>query len=212
MDAPDRPPQSLAISASTVLSLSISTLTVIPGAGQDTIYAGTGDVSSGANGNGGAGIYRSTDSGQTWTTLGQNEFGGLRVTGIQPTPVGAGATQTILVASSGEGAGPDTGIWRSSDGGGTWTQLSGGASLPAGDVTEFVRGADVGSGNALKATYYAALSGIYDDNGDGFETAVDVSAQQGHLPRRSSRSPPGISPGSSSPPMRRCRRPPSSRR
>src|SRR5689334_18149511 len=69
-------------------SLATSTLTVVAGASQDTVYAGTGKVSSGPFGDGGVGVYRSTDSGQTWATLGEADFNRLRVTSVQVTPVG----------------------------------------------------------------------------------------------------------------------------
>jgi autotransporter-associated beta strand protein len=138
-----------------------------------TIYAGTGegngqsinfqDNNGGVNTGGllaptifaGRGIYKSTDGGLTWTLLGQTHFNRQVINKIvvDPTNPGVVYAATSYWALNGKGvpndAGPTdptgTGIWRSSDGGQTWTNTTigpiwnavfGGPSLDA--YTDFV--------------------------------------------------------------------------
>src|SRR5439155_17545571 len=61
-------------------SLAISALVFDPfDNNHNTLYAGTGYVSSGAYGNQGFGLLKTVDGGDTWTLLGESTFAGLRV-------------------------------------------------------------------------------------------------------------------------------------
>ncbi len=79
----------------------------------NTIYAGTGEGASNADAVRGAGIFKTTDGGSTWTQLAStanSSFYYVNRLSICPT------NHLILLAATG------TGIWRSTDGGSTWSQ------------------------------------------------------------------------------------------
>jgi hypothetical protein len=57
-----------------IATISIDTLAIDP-SNHNTIYAGTGDLNFGSFSMGSQGILKSTDAGETWTTLGAETFG-----------------------------------------------------------------------------------------------------------------------------------------
>jgi hypothetical protein len=157
-------------------SLSIGDVAFSPlDATNQTLFFGVGNFSAGF-GIGGAlsGVFRTTDGGTTWESLGlANE----RIREVIPTAIGTGlANQVVLVASR------TNGLFRSTDGGDTFTPISGTTgvgdgldndddgtideagelNLPSGDVSHIA--ADPGNPNR----FYAALPafGVYrSDNG-----------------------------------------------
>lgn len=106
-------------------SLSIGALELDPtDSSHRTLVAGTGRFSS-MNRAGGAliGLLRSSDEGASWTTLDAGGvFRSVHICDVAP------RGQTIVVAAN------NAGIFRTTDGGGSWTQISGeaGTGLPAG--------------------------------------------------------------------------------
>ncbi|HVA50216.1 MAG TPA: DUF4214 domain-containing protein [Pirellulales bacterium] len=165
-DANDATPQWTPLSDS-LPSLAISALAVDPHdpTGQ-TLYAGTGSVSAArdvffatANGPapyGAAGIYKTTDGGATWTVLNQDAagddvLGGKTVVAIAFATNPANGSKTVLAATittSGNG-----GLYHSSDGGATWSEVTPADGLPAGNVTSVV------SDPADASIAYAAVRG-----------------------------------------------------
>src|SRR5215831_9190082 len=98
----------------------------------NTIFAGTGSTSSfGSDGSPGVGVAKSTDGGATWTVLAGAIFTGRRINSIVPTSIGSGNTQVVLAATR-EASG---GVWRSTDGGSSFTRISGSNGLPSAGVT-----------------------------------------------------------------------------
>jgi streptogramin lyase len=86
------------------------------------VYAGTGEADTGTYGRG---LLKSTDGGATWTLLtgnpGQNEFD-LRMIGrVLIDPADANVVYIAVV-----GGGSHDGIWKSTDGGATWTNTTAG--------------------------------------------------------------------------------------
>lgn len=159
-------------------SLSISAIAYSPlDATNNTLFAGTGSFSSGGNGGPAVGALRTTDGGNTWVPTG-SEFSGERVRSIVPTSIGTSlADQVVLVATIDAG-----GVYRSTDGGDTFSLISGSSgaadgldndadgttdeagevNLPAGNASHLV--ADPGNANR----FYAALPGrgvFRSDNG-----------------------------------------------
>jgi len=124
----------------TLASLAIGSIAIAPGnhpMNQATIYVGTGEGNFSADTYAGAGIYKSTNSGSTWQgPLGTAQFTGrsvsaIAVDSVNPLVVLAGST-TGYAGIEGDippGA-PVRGIYRSSDGGNTWTKV-----LPASAAT-----------------------------------------------------------------------------
>ena len=83
------------------------------------IYAGTGEI----QGHYGVGLLKSTNGGQSWTLLGQNQFKGLVIAAIviHPTNPNTLWVATNLMNQDAGSAFPPRGVFRSNDGGQTWT-------------------------------------------------------------------------------------------
>jgi hypothetical protein len=114
-------------------SLSISTIEFSPlDSTHNTLYAGTGDDSAGfGDGEQQGLLMRTTDGGNTWTLLGA-DLVNQNVNNIVPTSQGTSvASQTVLAATS-------SGVWRSTDGGQTFTQLTSAQGLPSGSGTSLI--------------------------------------------------------------------------
>jgi photosystem II stability/assembly factor-like uncharacterized protein len=118
---------------------SVGAVAVAP-SDHDIVYVGTGNQ-SGWSFTAGKGIYKSTDAGRTWTTIGlpsSQYIGGIvidprnadrvLVAAIGPRPVPNAA------AEAGAGATSERGVYRTADGGRTWTRVLGDGSAGATDV------------------------------------------------------------------------------
>jgi photosystem II stability/assembly factor-like uncharacterized protein len=98
---------------------SVGALAVAP-SNPDIVYVGMGEVALRGNIIQGDGVYRTTDGGATWTHLGLDltrAIGRVRVHPSNP--------EVVYVAALGDpyGATPDRGVYKSTDGGGTWTRV-----------------------------------------------------------------------------------------
>ena len=105
-----------------------------------TIVAGVGRYSSfGRLGGNRIGIYKTTDGGETWThSTGSGTLLGKNISGVAP----RGNTIVVSVDIADVNAIPNIGIWRSTDGGNTFTQISVGTGaatgLPGGAAYDLV--------------------------------------------------------------------------
>lgn len=111
----------------------------------NTIYAGTGEANACGVCGAGAGLYRSTDGGDTWSgPLGASVFGGRSIATIAVDPGDAntlyvGTTRGVRGVSSVTGGAvslipgaPKWGLYKSTDGGATWTFVHNGAATTTG--------------------------------------------------------------------------------
>jgi photosystem II stability/assembly factor-like uncharacterized protein len=91
------------------------------------VYAGTGEVNPGGGSltYTGTGLYRSRDGGRTWDHLGLADSGAIGAVTIDPAD-----PQRIFVAAAGSlfNAGGERGVYRSTDGGATWTRVLAGVN------------------------------------------------------------------------------------
>jgi hypothetical protein len=111
----------------------------------DTLYVGTGEANASGDSAAGAGLYKSSDGGDTWTgPLGLSVFNGRAIGSIAVRP---GAPNTIYVATTRGARGISSvtggavataipgaaawGLYKSTDGGTTWTFLHNGAAAAA---------------------------------------------------------------------------------
>jgi hypothetical protein len=149
-------------------NLSIGDIAISP-LDASTLYAGTGHFSNGGignegmfNGPAGDGVLKSTDGGTTWSPLlGQSTLVGQNIRTILPTPVTTPSGQVVLAGTFNFDQSlsiptPPAGVYRSSDGGLTWTRISGTTSsgLPNGAVESLVE--DPTNPNII----YAAVVGV----------------------------------------------------
>ena len=123
-------------------TLSVGAIAIDPN-NPSIIYVGTGEANSNGDAYWGVGVLKSTDGGATWTNYGLNDFGGL---GIGKIAVDPANSQIVLLsavtdANPGPSSGPantasEMGIWRSTNGGSSWTHVLKGASpsTPGTDV------------------------------------------------------------------------------
>ena len=98
---------------------SIGAIAVAPSS-TNTIYVGTGEADMRSQNSFGDGMYKSTDGGKTWTHIGlenTRQIGRIDVDPKNP--------NIVFVAALGHvyGPNPDRGIFRSADGGKTWTKV-----------------------------------------------------------------------------------------
>src|SRR5262249_15710737 len=150
-------------------------------AGTEVIYAGTGSYSStfatftqAGMGGPAVGIYKSIDGGATWSVLNPTTvaspngiFAGLPIERIIPTTLNGGKTVFRATAVTGtDGLGKTTGgVYRSDDGGGRWTRLSGGGTgLPNSGVTDLVENPNDANQffAAVPKSFAGASAGIYE--------------------------------------------------
>jgi hypothetical protein len=134
-----------------------------------TLFAGTGEANPGGGSltYGGAGIYRSTDGGATWQNVGLTDSGAIGRLAVDPTN-----SQHIFAAVAGHlyNHGGERGVYESTDGGTTWTQVLAGDTDTTGAVDLAI---DPGSPNRVFAamwdhfrepdlrTYGGVGSGVY---------------------------------------------------
>ena len=94
-------------------NIAVNSLAFEPG-NSNVIYAGTGEGYFNGDAVRGAGIFKSTDAGATWTRLASTTTADFFY--VQDIVVGNGANSQHVYAAT------RTGVWRSLDGGATWTQ------------------------------------------------------------------------------------------
>jgi len=98
---------------------SIGAIAVAP-SDPNVVYVGTGSACLRGNISPGDGVYRSTDAGDTWRYLGLPEAGQIGHIVVHPTD-----PDVVYVAVLGHafGPNPERGVYRSTDGGLTWTKV-----------------------------------------------------------------------------------------
>jgi photosystem II stability/assembly factor-like uncharacterized protein len=91
-------------------------------ASNGTLFAGTGEANPGGGSitYGGSGVYRSVDGGGTWQRVGLTNSGAIGRLAVDPTN-----SQNIFAAATGDlfNPGGERGVYKSIDGGSTWTRV-----------------------------------------------------------------------------------------
>src|SRR5215475_4064048 len=149
---------------------SVGAIAVAP-SNHNIIYVGTGEAAPRGNMTYGDGVYKSVDGGKTWSHVGladTRQIGALVVDPDNP--------DVVLVAAFGHAFGPNAerGVFRTADGGQTWTRLSGNG-LPGGILGRIhvsVSGAD---SRRVYAMIEAEQGGLFrsDDGGVHWQRVND---------------------------------------
>jgi photosystem II stability/assembly factor-like uncharacterized protein len=136
---------------------------------ESIIYAGTGEANYANHSRYGLGLYKSTDGGDNWQTLAADVFSGRCFSRLLINPdnpqrlyaaiTPAGGFPAMAAAKGHPGATGPVGVFRSDDGGTTWTQLLNG--LPNLAATDLAM--DPTNPNIL----YAAIGHIFGATGNG---------------------------------------------
>jgi hypothetical protein len=137
--------------------LSVSAITLDP-TNSSTIYVGTGDYHGELPYS--FGIMKSTDGGIHWSNYGRSQFGDTDVSTLLVDP----DTTSIITVATGRGQAGSGYVWRSTDGGQTWSQ----AISVAGEWS----GATIGIKGSSGSRYYYAVTG-------GSSPAIYQSSNQG---------------------------------
>ena len=98
---------------------SIGAVTVAP-SNHNIVYVGTGEGALRGDISYGDGVYKSVDAGKTWTNIGLKDTRQIGAIIVDPTN-----PDIVLVAAIGHAFGPNSerGVFRSADGGRTWTKV-----------------------------------------------------------------------------------------
>ncbi len=145
---------------------------------ESIIYAGTGESNYANHSRYGLGLYKSTDGGASWLQLAESTFAGRCFSRILVDPSN---TQTVYAAITRAGGFPEmaaakghpqaagpVGVFRSDDGGVTWTHLTNG--LPALSAT------DLTMDPVDPQVLYAGIGRIFGDASNGIYVTTDGGA------------------------------------
>lgn len=114
-------------------SLHMGAIAIAP-SDSKVIYAGTGEANESGDSFAGVGVLVSTDSGQTWTLRGQTQFFRRSISKIVVDPTDSKTAYVAVGLAGVNGLGGNTGIWKTTDGGLTWTDTTFADGLTATDA------------------------------------------------------------------------------
>jgi len=141
---------------------------------EDVIYAGTGEANFANHSRYGLGLYKTLDGGNTWIHLAESAFAGRCFSRILIDPTNpqvlyasittAGGFPALAAARGHPQASGPVGVFKSNDGGESWTQLTGG--LPSLSAT------DIAIDPLNPQTLYAAIGHIFGSTSNGIYKSV----------------------------------------
>src|SRR5579871_5064821 len=152
----------------------------------NVVYAGTGDGDAGDAY--GIGVLKSTDAGATWTVLGQAQFGHRTIRRILVSPTDPNTVFVSVAQFANGDPGDNRGVWRSTDGGLTWTNLT--ASIATTDPVYDMEFAP-GDPNTL----YVAFGSVGGDPANGIYKSVNALSASPTFTLLSTTLPTGVSAG-----------------
>src|SRR5262249_13384563 len=139
----------------------------------NVIYTGTGEATNSGLSFAGKGILKSIDAGQHWTLLtgnvGKNEFDRKTIAQIVISPTDASTFYVAVDDRGVNGLPGNTGMWRTTDGGTTWTNTTSNISTTEQYTDLVINPTDPQNLFMAVGTYFGSLlNGVYvTTNGGG---------------------------------------------
>jgi hypothetical protein len=141
------------------------------------LYAGTGEANNGIDSYYGEGILVSTDGGQTWTLTGQSQFQGRAIGKIAVDPWDPNTAYAAVSDQPANGSAAKTGIWKTTNAGQTWTNMTQNAGLTTTDSwTDVVIEPNTPQGNYLLFAAVGNISPAKNSNNNGVYESLDAGA------------------------------------
>jgi titin len=133
------------------------------------VYAGTGVADNRFDSYYGLGVLKSTDGGASWTLLGQSTFNRLSISQIVVDPTNPNLVYVAVGGEATNGLPGNTGIYKSSDGGQTWTNTTA-------SITTTAAFSSLVMDPTNHQILYAAAGSAYSDPADGIYKTTNAGA------------------------------------
>jgi photosystem II stability/assembly factor-like uncharacterized protein len=133
----------------------------------NVIYGGTGEANNSGDSFYGRGILKSTDAGKTWALEGQSQFDRLTVAKIIVSPTDPNTVFAAICNFGVQGLPGTTGVYRTTDGGSTWTNTTSSIGAPSSQYTDVVM--DPSNPKVL----YCAIGTFFGDSTNGIYKSTD---------------------------------------
>lgn len=173
------------ISDTTFTASSIGAIAIAP-SDHSTIYVGTGECDIRGNISFGEGMYRSLDAGKTWKSISPSSFGSIAKISIHPNN-----PNEVLIASMGRifGPNPERGLYKTTNGGTTWTHVLKGQGAFADSTGAIDIQRDPHNPRVLYAALWQAYRNAFSMNSGGQGSGLFQSTDGGDTWKELSKNP-----------------------
>ena len=153
------------------------------------IYAGTGEANNSGDSRYGIGLLKSTDGGATWSVIpGPPDSSGLgafvrrAISRIVVDPTDSNTVYLAIADFAANGLGGNTGVWKTTDGGNTWTNTTADAGLDSFQpYSDLVIDPTVDPAAHHPLTLYAAVGNYNGSTANGIYKTTDGGTTWTHL-------------------------------
>lgn len=133
------------------------------------IYAGTGEPDNSIDSYYGRGILKSTDGGTTWALMGGNTFLRHTISRIVVDPTNLNVVYVAVAGGGVNGFGGNTGIYKTTDGGATWTNMTAASGL-----TSNATYSDLAMSPSNSQVLYCSIGTFFGDTSNGMYESTNA--------------------------------------